>query len=432
MKTAITTFIISAGLACNAWGGDESHLNYDAQLVTASSIERVGHIYLNLTTGEQIVSRVTAGQTALSQSDNSELVWDCGSGPQCEGISTGGVGFVVLDEPELGQSQYTSMGDLPLDTLVDCVRFTYTTNILDVDDDSNDIGDGVPGFGMVIDFWDADNGLDNVLTRLPLLQIQIDNMAGNEDAVENGEWVGFIFTIDLADSFAEDSRFEIGDSDGDLQGATIGNNDVDTNGDGIGDGVSIGAPGLDRDGDGNDDNDIDGDGFFDWAMYFQFIQPGTQDLDGDGVLDGDVADQGQIGMFLGAPAGYTPIEDENGDWEWEIDLSAPAVATGTRSFMGRYSSEGFGIVNFGFTDGIPNPINCSVENYNPAMTINKALFSPRSGIWCPADINRDGLLDFFDVADFLENFAAGEDFNGDGVTNFFDVADFLDVYTAGC
>ncbi|MFG0299151.1 MAG: GC-type dockerin domain-anchored protein [Phycisphaerales bacterium JB047] len=54
---------------------------------------------------------------------------------------------------------------------------------------------------------------------------------------------------------------------------------------------------------------------------------------------------------------------------------------------------------------------------------------------CPADINGDGSLDFFDVSAFLAAFAAEEpaaDFNGDGSYDFFDVSAFLGAFSAGC
>lgn len=54
---------------------------------------------------------------------------------------------------------------------------------------------------------------------------------------------------------------------------------------------------------------------------------------------------------------------------------------------------------------------------------------------CPADLNGDGELDFFDVSAFLSAYGSGDvaaDFNGDGVINFFDVSAFLSSYNAGC
>lgn len=51
---------------------------------------------------------------------------------------------------------------------------------------------------------------------------------------------------------------------------------------------------------------------------------------------------------------------------------------------------------------------------------------------CPADLNGDGSLDFFDVSMFLSQFAEGSDFNDDGFTDFFDVSEFLGAFGSGC
>ncbi len=57
------------------------------------------------------------------------------------------------------------------------------------------------------------------------------------------------------------------------------------------------------------------------------------------------------------------------------------------------------------------------------------------GSACIADINGDGVLDFFDVSAFLTAYNAQNpiaDFNTDGQFNFFDVSIFLTSYTNGC
>lgn len=54
---------------------------------------------------------------------------------------------------------------------------------------------------------------------------------------------------------------------------------------------------------------------------------------------------------------------------------------------------------------------------------------------CAADLNGDGLLDFFDVSAFLTAYNAMDpvaDLNGDGLFNFFDVSGFLVAYNEGC
>jgi hypothetical protein len=54
---------------------------------------------------------------------------------------------------------------------------------------------------------------------------------------------------------------------------------------------------------------------------------------------------------------------------------------------------------------------------------------------CAVDLNKDGVLDFFDVQQFLNWYAAGDvraDFAQDGTLDFFDVQAFLGLYSAGC
>ena len=64
-------------------------------------------------------------------------------------------------------------------------------------------------------------------------------------------------------------------------------------------------------------------------------------------------------------------------------------------------------------------------------------FSLTGGFWagvstaapCPADLNGDGALDFFDISFFLSNTV---DFNNDTVFDFFDISAFLTEFSAGC
>ncbi len=54
---------------------------------------------------------------------------------------------------------------------------------------------------------------------------------------------------------------------------------------------------------------------------------------------------------------------------------------------------------------------------------------------CSADLNGDGVLNFFDVSAFLSALSANDlavDFNDDGVLNFFDVSAYLSLFGAGC
>jgi hypothetical protein len=54
---------------------------------------------------------------------------------------------------------------------------------------------------------------------------------------------------------------------------------------------------------------------------------------------------------------------------------------------------------------------------------------------CAADFRQNGVLNFFDISDFLARFNERHpmgDFNRDGLFNFFDVATFVSAYNAGC
>jgi len=53
----------------------------------------------------------------------------------------------------------------------------------------------------------------------------------------------------------------------------------------------------------------------------------------------------------------------------------------------------------------------------------------------PADLNQDGILDFFDISAFLASFSAHDpiaDFTADGQFDFFDISAFLTAFSAGC
>ncbi|RMH12729.1 MAG: hypothetical protein D6695_05835, partial [Planctomycetota bacterium] len=68
----------------------------------------------------------------------------------------------------------------------------------------------------------------------------------------------------------------------------------------------------------------------------------------------------------------------------------------------------------------------------PIVDIGAVEFQLRS---CPADMNFDGQLDFFDVLEFLTLFDAFDpaaDLTGDGIHDFFDVLLFLALFSAGC
>ena len=72
----------------------------------------------------------------------------------------------------------------------------------------------------------------------------------------------------------------------------------------------------------------------------------------------------------------------------------------------------------------------------PVQDLQGILLSHEANAQCSiADINADGVLDFFDISEFLQAFnsqGAAADFTDDGVWDFFDVSAFLQAFNAGC
>jgi hypothetical protein len=85
-------------------------------------------------------------------------------------------------------------------------------------------------------------------------------------------------------------------------------------------------------------------------------------------------------------------------------------------------------------------IRVSIHTQNLSECCSQVLCFTASGpgdLWngCVADMNGDGVLNFFDVQAFLAYFSAGDphaDCNQDGVFNFFDVQGFLNAFAEGC
>lgn len=89
---------------------------------------------------------------------------------------------------------------------------------------------------------------------------------------------------------------------------------------------------------------------------------------------------------------------------------------------------------------------CYIPSTEQCLQFDGATCDLVGGIWagpgttdcvnpCPADLNGDGNLDFFDVSVFLTAFNQSNplaDFNNDGSFNFFDVSAFLTAFSGGC
>jgi hypothetical protein len=106
----------------------------------------------------------------------------------------------------------------------------------------------------------------------------------------------------------------------------------------------------------------------------------------------------------------------------ESDLAGTVITTDTDVIFS-------GTIAFAGSSEVATGVTLSMEG---TITINAtgAIQWP-----CAADWNGDGILDFFDVLGFLDDFSAGNpaaDLNLDGNFDFFDVQAFLQSFSAGC
>ena len=158
------------------------------------------------------------------------------------------------------------------------------------------------------------------------------------------------------------------------------------------------------------------------------------------------------------------------DGEGEIELdglltnSASSFPSFVRLSLSSESVVGGGFVGFFYDENIMDSSNTGSEFYTRSVPLTAPSGSYRlrvilshSGVGqreqeevtaslvsnyrinvvdpCPADLNDDGLIDFFDVSAFLSAYASMDpiaDFNKDGVFDYFDVSVFLSDYAAGC
>jgi len=399
----------------------------DATHRQSLSVGPIGHIYINLATGERIATRLSDDFRPAAGNPGTEQ-WIAANDQPCAAFGTTVFNPLTVDFYDIFTVDYgdtvLDWGDIQSDTVIDCLEITWFTATPDSDSDSDGIGDGVVGFGARWSFYDTDNGF-NSCYRQSIVSLDVINLPGAFDSVS----ATYSATIDLADHNGSSFAFEYADSDGDPQGATSHNPFVFV---------------TDIDSDGQPDGDLDGDGLADISYAVRYFQPGTTDLDnadGDSDpstgIDGDLADRGTAGVFLSAPSGTT-IETDNGDgtFSYEIDTS---TATGANAFgaedgWDEYDSAGFYDATYwrgGFTcEG--NPDNHITPN--PFGQIKIAMYGPSPLVDC-GDHNSDGVLDIFDVFAFLDLFNAGSlaaDYTGDGILDILDVFAFLDVFNAGC
>ena len=123
-----------------------------------------------------------------------------------------------------------------------------------------------------------------------------------------------------------------------------------------------------------------------------------------------------------------------------IALVATAGPSGGAYELSWYTIDGGGTTS---ASGGSFELSGTIGQPDAGSVMTGGSFSLTGGFWagvsqtppCPADINGDGQLNFFDVGDFLVAYSIEDpiaDINDDGLFNFFDVGDFLVAYSAGC
>jgi hypothetical protein len=425
--------IASLVLACGgpAWA-DRTPRAFPVDPIAGSRV--VGHIYVNAVTGEKIGSSTPGRGCGLI----TRPVWLADNTTPCNAVNAPSpyAGDLAMQQdnpawvgdPDNGDraygSTYLHWGDIPADTTVDTVQAMTFADHPDTDADGDGLGDGVEGLGCSWTFYEGDNGFNSCITRLGLIGLTLSNIPGR---LGSAGLEGYLYTIDLVSDFGEDRSFEIGDTDGDLGRAAVHN-------------AFANAGGA---------LDLDHDGLVDWAVGQRYHQPGTTDFDGDGVPDGNPADRHATYIPLGAPrmliqpdppTRFTLLPISAGR-EDAFDILIDPDGDGKSQY---WQAAWFG----GFTcDRDGDGVFEGGDDGHPFASFFIGLFV-RDAVWycCRSDIGPDwtcctgdGVLNFFDVANFLAAFNAGSphaDYfplaDGDGVLNFFDISTYIAEFNAGC
>ncbi|MBO6513397.1 MAG: hypothetical protein JJ974_05480 [Phycisphaerales bacterium] len=137
--------------------------------------------------------------------------------------------------------------------------------------------------------------------------------------------------------------------------------------------------------------------------YFGFVQVFSEDEIGDGF---DIS-------YFDAP--IYDLSFSGQEFNFDIPLNAPS---GSYRLLMRVSHNGLTILNAPISDGYMN-----------------AVFEIDATPRCDADLNEDGVANFFDVSLFIDAWISGDtaaDFNGDNTIDFFDISSFLTQLTLGC
>ncbi len=430
-KNALS-LLLAAGMVTPALATDNAPMT--APKGTVANAQLMGHIYVNVATGEKIATALTDGMRPAGARGLPPEVWMADNGTPCADVNSTApytTNFVGgHDDPaDVGGdfdaiafgAVYLNWGDIAADTVVDTIQVSTYADHADVDDGSG-MGSGIEGLACSWVFHEGDNGFDDCF-RIPLVGFTLINIPGN---IGLFPIEGYIYTLDLAGDFSESISFEFGDTDGDSQGAAIHNAFANANG----------------------ELDVDFDDLVDFSYGIYYTQPGTEDFDGDGIPDGDPNNRAVTYSELNAPR-----MNVQPDPPTTFTIETP-ISAGLEDAFDIFESDGtyFGTFWYGgFTcDRNGNGVfegdlnNSGTNDYRPYSSYFIALYSgdgPK--IICRPDLfpagSPDGVLNFFDLSTFISYYNAQDpraDFfpaaGGDGLFNFFDISTFVSEFNAGC
>ncbi len=144
-----------------------------------------------------------------------------------------------------------------------------------------------------------------------------------------------------------------------------------------------------------------------------------------------------VGGGFGAPIDIELLSSTGDTAQLSTDFATvnSLLADGSTAFLASLDDSAEGTYSATYTFRVHN-----AQSMFASPTMVEDLVLTLSGVVdagadCLADINGDGLLDFFDVSAFLGLFSSGDlaaDLNGDGSLDFFDVSAFLGAYSVGC
>lgn len=432
-KSALS-LVLAAGISSTAAANTTPIV--ESRGLKSGDIKDVAHIYFNVATGEKVVTLLndaqrpadagnpafysaTVEQQCLAQGYSTSYFY---SPDDLTMVSVTTSGMINVLSSLALESLFTDWGDVPDDSVVDCIQINWVTNFADTDTDMDSLADGIDGLAASWTIFGNYNGRapqDNSIA-VGIVGFGFFNLQGLPPNF-TGAFGQYTADIDLTASgtFGTDLTLELGDTDSDFQGAAFG---LLANG-------SSSLPGYftDFDSDSLDDGDPDDDSLADWGWGVSFVLPGRQDVDNADMdsdtqtgIDGDFADAATIGISFATLEGGVAVDSGTAGWFW--DDQNPDVET--EDVFTLYNGYDFAGIPAGTNAGpfFFGGLNCTpgqTPSHTPGAYFQVVLYGPNGGGGCPADLTGDGVWDFFDISFLLQNMV---DYNGDTAFDFFDIS----------